>query len=756
MRHGDNHPDQPSENLRYTASSAPIIVAEERAVEAWWPEGPRESEFSFSVVDYWRLLIKHRWLILAVVGAAVAIGLVATLLMRPLYTASTTLQIDREAAKIVDIEGLAPAEALAGEEFYQTQYGLLKSETLAARVVDDLHLTRNPKFVEMMGGASAGAEGQRKPADVRRDAIATFSKNLEVAPVRGSRLVRVSFSSPDAALSAQIANAVADKFIATNLERRYEASSFARDFLEGRLSSIKQRLEDSEKQLVAYAASQGIINVAPNVPGAMDQSGASQSLVAADLTSLNAALSMATSERIKAEQRWRQAQGARSQSLPEAIQNPTIQVLRQERAKLTASYQEQLKTFKPEFPAMQRLQSQINEIDRQIGNEVGNVQQSLKTQYEVALSQERSFQGKVESLKSSFLNLRDRSIQYNILQREVDTNRTLYEGLLQRYKEIGVAGGIGANNISVVDRADAPRMPSQPQPVLNMLVALMAGLLLGVLAAVLFEIFDESITTPEAVEAKLKLPLLGTTPMLEKRMTTREAMNDPRSAFSEAYYSIRTALQFSTADGAPRSLLVTSTRPAEGKSTSSVAIAQNFAKLGMRVLLVDGDLRNPSLHRVLQCDNQQGFSNYLTGASLASMVQGTDLATLTFLPCGPLPPNPAELLGGPRLRVFVAEAMANYDIVVIDGPPVLGLADAPILASAVMGTILVVEAGGTRRGMARSAIRRLSQGRTRLLGVLLTKFNARKASYGYGYGYSYAYEYGYGERPDNQKKVTSA
>lgn len=741
MRHGENPHDLPSAPQGGFSTGGPIIVTDQSAVAPWWPEDNRESEFSFSIVDYWRLLIKHRWLILSAVALAVVVGLVVTLLTRPMFTASTTLQIDREAAKIVDMEGITPAEALNGEEFFQTQYGLLKSDSLAGRVVDDLRLTQNPKYLEMIGGAP---EPGQNPADVRRRAIKAFSENLQITPVRGSRLVSVSFSSPDPKLSADIANAVGEKFIATNLERRYEASSYAREFLEGRLTQIKQRLEDSEKQLVAYAAAQGIINVSPNVAGVTDQSGASQSLVASDLTALNTALSVATGDRIRAEQKWRQAQGPRGESLPEALQNPTIQILRQERAKLAASYQEQLRTYKPEFPAMQRLQSQMSEIDKQIAAEVRNVQQSLRAQYEVAADQERSFSRQVEGLKSSFLNLRDRSIQYNILQREVDTNRTLYDGLLQRYKEIGVAGGVGSNNVSVVDRAEAPRGPSKPKPVLNILVALIAGLLLGMLAAILFEIFDESIATPEAVESKLKLSLLGSTPLLDKGVTTREAMNDPRSPFSEAYYSIRTALQFSTADGVPRSLLVTSTRPAEGKSTSSLAIAQNFARLGLRVLLVDGDLRNPSLHRILQCDNAQGFSNYLTGSALQSVVQDTDLGSLSFIPCGPLPPNPAELLGGPRLRLFVAEATAHYDVVVIDGPPVLGLADAPILASAVMGTVLVVEAGGTRRGMARSAIRRLSHGRTRLLGVVLTKFNARKASYGYGYGYSYAYEYNYG------------
>ncbi|MFO0413715.1 MAG: polysaccharide biosynthesis tyrosine autokinase, partial [bacterium] len=340
------------------------------------------------------------------------------------------------------------------------------------------------------------------------------------------------------------------------------------------------------------------------------------------------------------------------------------------------------------------------------------------------------------------------SIQYNILQRELDTTRTLYDGLLQRYKEVSVTGGVTANNISIVDRATPPEKPSKPNLLLNILLSGLLGLGLGVVAALVLEALDETLATPDDVEKKLGVAVLGVTPFLEKGEAPLEALADIRSGFSEAYYSLRTALQFSTPDGAPGTLLVTSARPAEGKSTTAYATALNLARVGKRVLLVDGDLRNPSMHRVVGVENERGMSNLLSGsADLDGVVRPTSQENLFFIPCGPLPPNPAELWGGDRLRQFLAETRNNFDHVIIDGPPVLGFADSPILAAAVSGVLFALESHGTRRGQARGALKRLQVGRAHLLGVVLTKFSTKSAAYNYG-GYDYAYDYHYGAEPE--------
>lgn len=695
-----------------------------------------------NLAEYWRLTIKYRILIGSILAAAIVIGLALTLLMTPTYTATATLQIDREAARILDEDDTAPRESMIqGEEFFQTQYGLLRSRSLAERVIESEGLAASDAFLEAMGeqpAASSGTAAER--LDQRREEVLeVLQDNLDITPVRGSRLVSVSFTSPDPALAARIANAFAENFIQSNLDRKYESSSYAREFLEDRIAQTKSTLEEAERQLVAYAAQQQIINLNE---GDTSNPGATQSLVSRNLASLNSALAEATAARVEAQETWRRVQSASLLSLPDVFQNSTIQRLVEERAKLDSEYQQNLRIFQPDYPQMVQLRARIDELDEQIAALGREIRNSVRNQYEIAANQERALQSQVNELKGDVLDLRDRSIQYNILQREVDTSRTLYDGLLQRYKVISVTAVVATNNVSVVDAATPPTIPSGPKLLINLAIAVLLGLGLGVLAAFIMEALDETLATPDDVESKLGLPLLAVIPLLDKGLSPQEALDDVRSNFSEAYYSLRTALQFSTPNGAPSNLLVTSSRPAEGKSTTAYATAVNLARLGRRVLLADGDLRNPSMHRVVGVENDAGMSNLLSGgAELRSLVRPTRQENLDFIPCGPLPPNPAELWGGDRLKRVLEEAASVYDHVVIDGPPVLGFADAPLLASAVGGTVFVLEAKGTRRAQARGALRRLSVGNGHILGAVLTKFNTKAVQYG---GYDYAYDYHYG------------
>lgn len=709
---------------------------------------------------YWHIIVKHRFVIGGAVLAALAIGVLLTLMTTPIYRATATIQIDREATRVVDIEGTEPMKG-GDADFYQTQYALLQSRSLAERVAQRENLAADPAFMSQKEGSSFAAIArlfgrEQKPSALSgtpeqraRSAAGLLMKGISISPVRGSRLVNISYESSDPEVAQRITNAIAENYIGANLDRRFEGAGYARNFLEEKLASVKAQLEKSERDLVAYAQSQGIVSVASaTTPTGGAGETAGNSLTASDLVAMNSAYTMAKGNRIAAEQRWNQARTS-GMSLPQIMASATVQALRGQQATLQARYQEQLSTYKPDFPAMVALKAQIDAIDGQIAAEAASVRQSIQSEYQLALRQEQELAGQVASLKGGVMDLRGRSIQYNILQREVDTNRSLYDGLLQRYKDIGVAGGIGANNISIVDRAQMPRSPYKPNLMNNLSVALAVGLLLGLGAAVGLESLDETLKVPEDIEGKLGLPLMGAIPLLEKGMSVEEAMADPRSALSEAYYSVRTALQFSTNDGVPRSLLVTSARPSEGKSTTATCLARNFAKLGMNILLVDGDLRNPSLHRILRASSGVGIANYLNGsATMAELVQATDQPNLSFIPCGPLPPNPAELLAGATIRSLIAEAEATFDLLIIDGPPVMGLADAPLLASAVAGTVLVIEAGQTRRGLAKAALRRLALGNARILGGILSKFNVRSAGYGYGYGYgsAYAYSYDYGHK----------
>lgn len=701
------------------------------------------------LAEYWRLAVKHRFLILGTLLAALILGAVVTLLMTPVYRASTTLQIDREAARVLNVDDVQPQESLVqGEEFFQTQYGLLRSRSLAERVVDSLGLATSNAFLEQMKVDPPAAEGTaaERVARHRELVLATVQDNLDISPIRGSRLVVVSFESPDPQLAARVANAYGENFIQANLNRRYESSAYARTFLEDLIAQTKTKLEDAERQLVAYAGNQQIINVRE----ADAETGAeSQSLVSSNLVSLNDALATARAARIAAEAKWRQASGASLMNLPEVLQNPAIQRLVEERAKVEAEYQQKLEIYQPAWPEMVQLKARQDELTGQINTLASGIRSSIRGQYLVAANEENALRAQVEGLKGDVLDLRDRSIQYNILQRELDTSRTLYDGLLQRYKEVSVTGGITSNNISIVDEAQVPPRPAKPRMLLNMALAALLGLGLGVGMAFILEALDETLAGPDDVESKLNLPTLGVIPLLERGQTPTAALSDARSDFSEAYYSLRTALQFSTPDGAPTTLLVTSSRPAEGKSTTAFATAANLARLGRNVLLIDGDLRNPSMHRVVGVENDAGMSNLLSGgAEMAALVKPTSEPNLSFLPCGPLPPNPAELWGGDRFKRVLTEASATYDHIVIDGPPVLGFADAPLLSSAVRGTLFVLESKGTRRAQARGALRRLGVGGGHILGAVLTKFNTKAVQYG---GYDYAYDYDYGPRGDAKK-----
>lgn len=694
--------------------------------------------------QYTRIALRWRYVIIAATAACILLGLIATLLMTPKYTATATVEISRESSKVTDFQGVDRETGAVDQEFYQTQYGLLKARSLAERVANQLKFVDDPGFYARFRLAPEGPEFQlvngRYPAAGRaerqRVAGAVLLKNISVSPARLSRLVDVSFTSPDPEFSARVANAWAENFIQTNLERKVQATSYGRNLLERQLGLQKDRLDESQRRLVAYASQQQIINL-PAQGGSNGTTTSERSIVADDLASLNTALSQATADRIQAQARYEQA--GRAGASTEALRNAAINSLRQRRAELAAEYQRLMVQFEPGYPAAQALQSQITQLDRSIAREEGRITGSQQADYREAVERERSLQDKVNQLKSSYLDLRRRSIQYNIYQQEVDTNRALYDGLLQRFKEIGVAGGVGVNNISVVDTADVPQKPSSPRMLLNLFVSLILGVGIGGLLAFALEQMDEAIADPGEVERRLGLPLLGSVPKVEDGTPT-DALLDRKSDMLDAYLAVQTNLGFTTEHGVPRSFAVTSTRPAEGKSTTALALATTLARSQRRVILVDGDMRSPSVHHLGGVDHDRGLSNFLAGEdNIASLTFPMDQLGFTAMSAGPIPPNAAELLTGSRLSLLIERLLENYDHVVIDSPPVMGLADAPLIASRVEGAIYAVESHGIRSSMVKTALGRLASANVRILGGVLTKFEARKAHYGYGYDYGYNY-----------------
>jgi capsular exopolysaccharide synthesis family protein len=700
---------------------------------------PGKAESRFDVNEIWRIIAKWWWLIAAITVSCILASIVISLMITPKYRAKATIEVNPEGVQVVGKMGELDTNNVNDRGFINTQAGLLKSRSLAERVARSTNLANNPAFFE-----------QDIPRAVRdRGAAGLVQGSVDVLPQRESRLIEIQVQSIDPAIAAKLANSYADNFIQSNMERRYEATSYARNFLQQRIAAVKAKLEESERSLVAYAQRENIVTLSVD-SGGVNTPRQEQSIDAASLIALNNSLSAAKSDRIAAEQRYRQALSNRSTA--DVLGNATIQSLTTQRAQLEAQYQQKLALYKPDFPEMVQLRKQIDSLSQGISQVTGNVSSSLRSEYAGAVARENALQGKVNALKGALLNLRGRSIQYTILQREVDTNRSLYDALLQRFKEVGVAGGVGANEVSVVDRAQVPAAPFQPNLPLNIAIGLFIGMLLGFGAAFAIEWVDDTIKVPDDLTGKLGLSPLGVIPAVGKGLAMRDELEDPRTQVSEAYQSVRTALQFSTDHGVPRSLLVTSTRASEGKSSTALALAQTLASLGASVLLIDADLRKPTFRG--PSSTSPGLSSLLAGSeSAASCHHPTQVERLFLLPSGPIAPNPAELLATGRFREVLREMLDKFDHIIIDGPPVLGLADAPLLASNIEGTLMVIEAGAIRRAAALNAVNRLRGSDARLMGGSLTKFNALKVGYGDGYGYGYGedpYAYREGDEPKKQ------
>lgn len=693
-------------------------------------------------------ILRWRWVLAGGVAAGALFGLILTLLMTPQYAATARLEISRETARVVDIASVERDTSIGDQEFYQTQYGLLQTKVLAERVARDLGLVDDPSFFNMFGRDDVFAADRKQlmtPANrAKRTEIAgeILLDHVGVAPVRGSRLVDVRAVTPDPMLSYRIAQTWAQDFIESNLERRFDASSSARRFLERRLAQLRERLEMSERQAVGYAANQGIINL----PSAANQetggSGGERSLLTDDLTALNAALAVATAERIQAQSRL--AEARRPDASEEALENQAIGVLRQKRAEAAAEYAKLMVQFEPNYPQAKALASQLQALDAAIAQEEARVRTALRQAYSSAVGRERALMARVGALKNNLTDLRQRSIQYNIYQRDADTNRELYNALLQRYKEIGVAGGIEKNNVAIVDAAKVPDRPASPKLLINLILSMLAGGVIGAAVAAVLEQIDEGIADPAEIERKLGLPLLGTVPRV-KSEAPLEALKDPRSELVESYLALQANLELSTAHGTPRSLAVISTRPREGKSTTTIALAQSLTRARRKVVLVDCDLRSPSIHSAFDIRNEEGVSNFLAGAdNLDKALHETEHQGLWIMTAGPQPPNAADLLTGERLSLLIEQLQDRFDHVIVDSPPMIGLADAPLVAAAVESVVYAVEARSIQAGTVRVALDRLTNARVNVLGAVLTKFEARRGVLGYGYDYGYGYSYGYG------------
>lgn len=705
------------------------------------PESFSSESDEFDLLKLWNVIVKRKWSIFFLTLVALSTALAATFLMTPIYRAGLTLQIDREDIKIIKIEEVAPIESTGPAlDYYQTQYELLKSRNLAQRVIEQLDLVNKqskPSILDQIKNwistvllrtiKQQSIESKSEVAALE-STITDFLENLTVVPIRNSRLVKLRFDSSDPLLSASVLNTLAKSYIDLSLERRFEASAYARDFLQKRLQQVKAKLEESEREMVNFSSRQGIVNSSGDD---------SQNIVTQKLAAINAGLVAAEKQRAAAEAAHRQMLETRGHGLSQVLESKIIQILKENKAKLEAQYQDNLKIYKPAYPTMLQLRSQIDQIEQQITREVANIRGAITATYEAAKAEENILRGNLNQLKRDVLDLQGRSIQLNILRREVETNRELYNGLLQRYKEIGVAAGIGSNNISVVDQAIPPVLPYKPNLIFNLLIALASGLLAGIGLALLREHFDDTFKQPDEVEKFLGLPVLGLIPWIQRKRgeTNSIAMmgyDQPGSLIAEAHRSLCATLVFSTPSGLPRSLAVTSSTFGEGKSTTVINLGIQLARSGKKVLLIDADLRHPTLHRNLNLDNEVGLTNLLTGDNSRSVniAKPTQIPNLFIIPSGPMSPNPAELLSSFRMGDLLILASEKFDHVLVDSPPVLGLADALILGHLCDRTLFCIDIN-TRRNPVLAACKQLRMARVQIIGIFLTKVRLQQRDYGY-------------------------
>ena len=695
----------------------------------------------FDFVELRAILRRNWWLILGVVAAVLVVAAILTALAVPQYRAETTLQVETQDANVLDVEDVtADVAPRDSDQFLQTQLEILESRSVAEAVAEDLGLLDDNEFLVAMNRAVPEEGGDRSIEDARREAVVeTILENRNVSRVPDSQIVGVDFSSPSPRLSSEVANSLAQNYIEDSLTRRFSVNNYAREFVGEQLAEARERLEDSEQNLATYARNAGLVTTNRNEEG--DSTG---SLTGATIQQTNQQLVQARADRIEAEQAWQSARSTSALALPSVYQNPAVTNLLRRRAELRGEVAEARERYVDGAPEVQEVQAELSEIEDELGAITGTIKSSIRKEYEARLGRERELERSVAELTGEQQGEQARGVQYNILNREVATNRALYDGLLQRYRELTASAGLTGNAITVVDAATPPRDPFAPQPLRNMAIALIIGLVLAALLTMLKEQIFNRVRTPEDVRRHLSVPLLTTVPKPQDG-DMKTAMEENLSGVSESFQTLTSILALSSDTGAPRSLFITSGRSSEGKSTTAFAVAKYLARRGKKVLLVDGDLRRPQMHRLAGIDNGAGFSDMLAGQSdAAAIVQAAPgHERLSVVTAGPIPPDPVDLLSSARLQMALASWRDSFDHVVVDGPPVLGLSDALILSSNADATLFALESGAWRPGQVKDMLRRLSNHAQQVVGIVMTKFDAKSDGYAY---YYQEYEYSYDDR----------
>jgi len=732
-----------------------------------------EDDDSIDPRDLLRILKKRRWIVLSVIAIFFVTAALSAVLTVPVYRSTAVVEINHESARILRIQDFLPdsGSAQAAEQFYTTQYEILRGRALSEAVVEREGVESHPELTgeirqrSLMGevysvigvfrgafsrppeGASQGVDAERQREAAIRRAGAVLRSKIQINPHRGSRLVSVSVSSFDPQFAARMANAVVDQYIRSNMQRRYDAGNAARVFLQGQLGEMRISLERADQALQDFAQENRVANLEDR-----------QEMASQSLRDLNARLSDAQTRLLEYQAYRDQIQSGRSTQLASVLENEAIRGLRMQMAELSTQRASMLRTFKDDYPAVVELNTRMTQIQTEIDELMRRELQTISSQYENLRAQAQTLEEAIVERETGILSLSQQSVQYNILKREFETNRELYDGLLQRMKEIGLAAGIQENNISIIDPALAAGGPYHPNFMRSVLVALFLGAVIGIGLALLLEFLDTTIRRAEDFERLTSRPVLGLIPLARRdagavmagmmvplghkrrRTTTGVAhysVTHIRSTVSEAYRSLRTSLMFSTPEGMPKTMLITSPTPGAGKTTTAINLATVIAQNGARVLVIDADLRRPRLHIEFSCRQSPGLTNRIAGVGPVkdadgngkSSIIGTNVPGMFIMPSGSHAPSPPELLGSMRMRELLRQCTKVFDHVIVDSPPILGLADSILLASMVDGVVMVVAAGQTTKDSIKNCIRRLDQVNANLLGVAMNQVDLNSPDY---------------------------
>jgi succinoglycan biosynthesis transport protein ExoP len=745
---------------------------------------PIEISESANLRDYWHVIKKHKAIIATCLFAAVVVAAVIVLMTTPIYTARTTLLIERKEPQVVDVKNvLSESSESDADDYYKTQYEILKSRSLAAQTIQEQGLEKNVVFVgsadesrilkilKQLQQLPSKAFGWinsffREPAPVKPGSVLgvnsklvdAYQGMLEVEPIQRTRLVKIAFNAPDPQLSAQVANAHAEAYIRQGLKLRSQANQEAQSFLEEKLKELKKRVEESEAALNVYRREKGIISLDDK-----------ENIVVERLADLNKRLTEAEAERIGLEAQVHLIRRRDYDSLPAVIASGLISSLKTQLTTLQGEYANLSAQFKAGYPQLARVKANLEEVQLRLQHEIRKIVSGVVSAHIAARGKENELRAKMEQQKAATLELKDAAVDYAVLAREVDTNRQLYDSVLGRMKEVGVAAEVRASNIYVIDKAEPPLIPSSPRKKLIFALAAVLGLMGGLGLALLFEHLDDTLKTSEDAERYLAVPNLGLVPEVRssnrfidhapiiRRLAVRKSGNGnsgsamifyprepeekPVSSFhssgvaNEAYRTLRTGILLSQGKQPPKTVLFTSAVHGEGKTATVVNTAISFARMGVRVLLIDADLRRPFCHKILGMRRGLGVAELLGGEIRPSWaIQPTHVDNLFFISSGSSALDPTEYIGSMKMREILSSLRRHYDYILIDSPPVMAVSDALLLSTMADGVVVVIGGQGTPRDTVRLACSRLHYAHAKILGTMLNRVNTN------GNGYAEYYE----------------